>query len=310
MQHYPGDDIGVFLAVCEAGSFAAASTRMGLSPSAIAKAVGRIENRLSVVLFKRTTRRLSLTAEGAAYREVCRSARSEIERVETTLSSLASEPAGTVHVSLPPLFGAQVIAPALYSLSETWPHLDFSISTSTERTDLFNAGIDFAVRIGDVPDLTGLVARRLGTQHIALCGSQDYFSVHSVPQTVKNLTDHRLIGTPQNKHAAAWQFRGENGEIFSYRPDTRLLLDGSLLTLSAIRGGFGIGVVPRWLVRDEIDGGQLVTVLDDVLTGHLPIYALWPASTVMLPRLRVTIDAVVTAVSARHLSAQHVSAYG
>lgn len=297
MQHQPGDDIGVFLAVCEAGSFVAASIRLRLSASAVAKAIGRIENRLNIRLFKRTTRSLSLTAEGAAYRDVCQVAWRDIHRVETIISGFSDEPAGTLNVSLPPLFGSQIVAPALYALLRKWPRLNLNISTSIEHLNLSDDGIDLAVRIGELPNASGLVARRLGAQQLVLCGSRGYFDGRRQPETIEDLAGHDLIGSPKNGRPAQWQFRQADGELSTWHPRARLLLEGSLLTLSAIRSGQGLGLVPHWLVRDEISEGRLVSVLDDRIAGHLPVHVVWPAAPIMLPRLRAAIDAIVEAAA-------------
>jgi DNA-binding transcriptional LysR family regulator len=297
MQHQQGDDIGVFLAVCNAGSFVAASVRLRLSASAVAKAIGRIEKRLGIRLFKRTTRSLSLTAEGAAYRDVCETAWRDIHRVETVISGLSEEPAGTLNVSLPPLFGSQIVAPPLYALTRAWPRLNLNISTSVEHINLSDSGIDLAVRIGELPDASGLIARQLGVQRLVLCGSRSYFDGRTPPETIEDLADHDLIGAPRNGRPAVWQFRQSGGEVSTWHPRARLLLEGSLLTLSAIRSGQGLGLLPYWLVRDEISSGRLVSVLEDRIAGHLPVHAVWPAAPIMLLRLRVAIDAIVEAAA-------------
>jgi DNA-binding transcriptional LysR family regulator len=293
MRHQSGDDIGVFLMVCEAGSFVAASLRLRLSASAVAKAIGRLESRLGIRLFQRTTRVLNLTAEGVVYRDVCLRARSEIVRAEVAIAGLAHEPAGMLHVSLPRLFGAKIVAPALYALCREWPNLDFSISTSTEPSNLLDGTTDLAVRIGEIPDVSGLTARSLGLQQIVLCGSPSYFETRTMPQSVADLDDHDVIAAPRQGKPAPWQFRSLDGEMVNWHPKARLVLDGCLLTHSAICDGQGLGLLPRWLVRDELVSGRLVSLMDDRIAGHLPIHAIWPASPVMLPRVRVAIDAIV-----------------
>ncbi|GFE77910.1 LysR family transcriptional regulator [Novosphingobium sp. TCA1] len=294
--------MGVFLDVCAAGSFAAAAVRLGLTPSAVAKAVGRLEQRLGVRLFHRTTRRLALTAEAVAYREVCSAARQRIERVEMELALMVSEPAGNLRISLPPLLGTHVIAPALYRLCDTWPRLRLEISTSTVWAELAEDNIDLAVRIGELPELPGLMARRLGTQRIVLCGSAEYFASRAVPQTAQDLAGHSLLAAARDGRVAPWHFHSPGGELIVMEPEPKLVLDGSLLTLSAIRAGQGIGLVPYWLARDAILDGSLVPILEELVTGHLPINALWIASPMIVPRLRVAIDAVVEAA---HEAAEH-----
>ncbi len=296
-QH--GDDIGVFLAVCRAGSFVAASEPLRLSASAIAKAIARLESRLGIRLFLRTTRTLAVTPEGIIYRDVCLEARRDIELTEARLSSLAGEPAGRLRISLPPLLGAHVVAPALYRLCRQWPSLDLEISATPLPLDLINDGIDLAVRIGEPPIVTGLVARHVGIQRVTLCGSARYFRTRSVPKDIEGLFQHDLVAQSSGASPHPWLLRQSSGEIITLRPKARLMLDGSLLVSSAIRDGQGIGILPRWLVRDEIAAGDLIAVLDDQIAGHLPINVIWPASPVMLPRLRVAIDTVVECIRAQ-----------
>lgn len=294
-RHPSGDDVHVFLNVCAVGSFAAAGVRLGLTPSAVAKAVGRLEQRLGVLLFHRTTRRLALTTEAIAYREVCSAARERIERVEMELALLASEPAGCIRISLPPLLGTHVIAPALYRLCDKWPRLRLDISTSTTWSELAEDNIDLVVRIGELPKLPGLMARRLGTQRIMLCGSAKYFSSREVPQTVQDMAGHSLIAAARDGRVVPWLFRSADGNLVTVKPESKLVLDGSLLTLSAIRAGQGIGLIPYWLAHDAISDGSLIPVLGELLAGHLPIHALWIASPMIVPRTRATIDAIVEA---------------
>jgi DNA-binding transcriptional LysR family regulator len=113
---------------------------------------------------------------------------------------------------------------------------------------------------------------------------------------VDDLPAHDLIATARHGTVTAWQVLGDHGERRSFRPETRLLLDGSLLTLAAIRAGHGLGQVPRWLVEEDLADGRLIPVLEDRMVGHLPVHALWRSAPVMLPRLRVVIDAAAMAV--------------
>lgn len=297
MQHQSGDDIGVFLAVCAAGSFAGAAARLHVTSSAVAKSVAKLEARLRVRLFHRTTRRLSMTIEGEIYFQSCRRARDEIARAEELIAGLTAEPAGLVSISLPPLFGTEVVAPALMALCDKWPRLMLRLGTSIEPVDVEAGEFDLAVRIGDLPDRAGLMARYLGEQDLILCGSRDYFSNRAVPDDIEDLATHALIGRPAGKRsgmgAAAWPLLDKDGTQIAWSPPARLLLEGSLLTLSAVRAGQGIGLLPHWLVRNEITDGVLVPVIASRVAGGLPVHAIWPAAHTMLPRLRVAIDTIV-----------------
>lgn len=298
-MHQQGDDIGVFLAVCAAGSFVAASGPLRLSASAVAKAVARLEARLGVRLFLRTTRRVELTLEGSIYRDACIEARRNIDLIEARLSGLAGEPSGRLRINLPPLLGARLVAPALYQLCRQWPSLDLEISVTATPLDLVSGGIDLAVRIGDPPNVSGVISKSIGTQRVALCASAAYLKNRPAPADINNLEHHDLIAQASGATTHPWLFKQPGGEIFALQPSSRLLMDGSLLVLSAVTNGEGIGLLPRWLVRDEIAKSELIEILPDRVAGHLPINVIWPASPVMLPRLRVAIDAVVDCIKTR-----------
>lgn len=287
--------IRIFLAVCSARSFAAAAAQLHLSPSAVAKAIARLEARLGVRLLERTTRRRQLTQEGERYFSICRAALDEIDRVEVELAATRTEPSGLVRISLPPLFGMSVIAPALFALADIYPLLSFDMTLKGEKVDFLTQQVDLAVRIGHLPDTSGLTARRLGTQTIVLCASSGYLDRHGAPQSISDLAAHRLVATSGEKVVVPWSIVGPDGGVETWTPPARLLLDGSALTLAAIRAGRGIGLLPQWLAAPELASGALKQVMAGRIESALPIHVVWPSAPVMLPRLRVTIDAIVTA---------------
>lgn len=287
--------IRIFLAVCGTGSFAAAAMKLHLSPSAVAKAIARLEARLGVRLIERTTRRLQLTQEGERYCSSCRTALDEIDRVEAELVAARTAPSGLVRISLPPLFGLSVIAPALFALADDYPLLSFDMMLKGEKVDLMAEQVDLAVRIGHLPDASGLTARRLGTQTIVLCGSPAYLDQHGTPQSIADLAAHRLVATRGDKGTVPWSIIGPDGGIETWTPPARLMLDGSALTLAAIKADRGIGLLPQWLAAPALSSGALRQVMPGRIASDLPIHVVWPSTPMMLPRLRVTIDAIVAA---------------
>ncbi|MBG6248902.1 metal ABC transporter permease [Candidatus Symbiopectobacterium endolongispinus] len=270
MRHYPGDDIGVFLAVCDSGNFTTAAALLGLTPSAVTKAIQRLENRLKTPLFTRTTRQQTITAEGVIYRDACRTARHEVDRVEMLLASITAEPAGQLAVSVPPLLGAQVVTPTLLALCQQWPQLSISVSASVEMANLFDGSVDLAVRVGELPDAAGIVAKRLGTQRIVLCGTPGYFAQLPPLHGIDDLHRHILIGTLKEGYAAPWHFQLADKTHRVMTPDTRLLLDGALMgciapTLSATPLGCFLLLRRMSLIGDALSH----TVLPGVAIGYL-----------------------------------------
>lgn len=144
-----------------------------------------------------------------------------------------------------------------------------------------------------LPRLKPRHLRPLGTQRVALCASRSYAEARGVPENIEGLSHHDVIAQSSNGRPRPWQVWQLDGALIDWRPKARLLLDGSPLILLAIMAGQDVGLLPLWLVCDDIASGELVVVLEDHVAGHLPVHAIWPMSSVMLPRLRVTIDALV-----------------
>lgn len=168
----------------------------------------------------------TITTEGVIYRDACRTARHEVDRVETLLASITAEPAGQLAVSVPPLLGAHVITSALLALCQQWPQLSIRVSASVEMADLFDGSVDLAVRVGELPDTAGIVAKRLGTQRIVLCGTPGYFAQSPALHGIDDLHRHILIGTLKEGHVVPWHFQLADKTHRVMTPDTRLLLDG------------------------------------------------------------------------------------
>ncbi|WP_427789126.1 LysR family transcriptional regulator [Brevundimonas diminuta] len=292
----PGGVIRVFLAVCDQGGFARAARHLGLTPSAVAKAIARLEARLGTQLFERTTRSFSMTQEGCAYAAVCRQAMTSIRRVEQDMILAASEPVGVVRASLPPLFGAEAVAPALYELAAQHPRLAYHLSLSGDPVDLSDGAFDLAVRIGEPPDSAGVKGRLIGQQRLSLCAAPAYLAGAGRPDRWQDLSGHDLIASASRGRVAPWRFRTGEDEV-SWTPPARLVLEGSALSLTAIRAGRGIGMAPTWLVADDLAAGRLVAVLENQIAGHRPVHLLWAQTASTSLRLRVTIDAIVRAAA-------------
>lgn len=292
----PGGSVRVFLAVCEHGGFARAADHLGLTPSAVAKAAARLEARLQVRLFERTTRRFIQTPEGAAYQAVCHEAVERIRQVERDLVLAASGPVGLVRVSLPPLLGAEVIAPALYELAAHHPRLDYDLTLNAEPVDLLDGAFDLAVRIGEAPDVAGVMGRVIGEQRLSLCASASYVARAGAPVSWRDLSNHDLIASARRGRIAPWRFNVDGAEVV-WDPPARLVLDGGVLSLAAIRAGRGIGLAPSWRVAEDIASGRLVSVLDGQVSGHRPVRLLWAQTSGLSPRMRVTMDAITRAAS-------------
>ncbi len=281
--------IRAFVQAVEAGSFSRAAQQLGMSPSSVGKAVARLEQRLDVRLFHRTTRSLSLTDEGLAFHDSCVRALAELEQAESTLAERRIQPAGRLRIAVPVLLGRDWVMPLLLQLAADYPALDIEARFSNQPVDFAEQGCDLAVRIGLLDDSASLAARQLGLQKLVVCAAPAYLARHGEPATPQALNGHACIGMLRDEQLEVWQLRDANGNI-SVNISARLRLGHLEAVRQAALAGHGLAQLPRWLVEKELASGQLQAVLEAFAGPGLPLYAAWPASRAMTARLRLVID--------------------
>ncbi|MBN3771462.1 LysR family transcriptional regulator [Burkholderia sp. Se-20378] len=286
-----------FVQAVECGSFSVASRQLGQSPSSVGKAVARLEERLGVRLFKRTTRRMTLTDEGEAYHEKCLRALAELDQAESALAERHLTPTGRVRIALPVLYGRIRVLPVLNGLAERHAALDLDMLFSNRTVDLVEQNIDLAVRIGRLEDSTSQVARPLGEQALRLCAAPGYLDRRGTPSSREALGDHHCIALLRGEAEEAWQFSGDANRGRRQPRQARLRLSDVAAVKDAVLAGLGLAQLPGWFVEDDIRAGRLVAVLPDAQPEPLPIHVLWSKTTRMTARLRVTIDALVEHLS-------------
>ncbi|WP_218829753.1 LysR family transcriptional regulator [Burkholderia aenigmatica] len=289
-----------FIQAVECGSFSVASRQMGMSPSSVGKAVARLEQRLGVRLFLRTTRRMSLTDEGVAFHESCLRALAELDQAESVLTERRLLPSGRVRIALPTLYGRERVLPILMGLAERHPALDLDVQFSSRAADLVEENFDLAVRIGQLDDSASHVARPLGEQTLRLCAAPDYLARRGTPRTLDDLRDHDCIARLRNGTEEVWQFAGEAGQGGQARHLPRLArlrLSDLAAVKDAALAGRGLAQLPGWFAERDIRAGRLAVVLPDAQPAPLPIHVLWSRTTRMTARLRVTIDALTAHAS-------------
>nr|WP_254227413.1 LysR family transcriptional regulator [Burkholderia multivorans] len=285
------------MATARLGSFTAAAVSIGVTKSAIGKSITRLEERLGVRLFHRSTRRLSLTSDGETFLTACSTIVSELEAAENALNVERAVPSGRLTIDLPSAFGRQYVMPVLLDLMAKHSGLAVIASFTDRRIDLMEEGLDLAIRIGAPPDTTELKARRIGTQRLVVCSAPSYFEQRPVPLTKEELADHRCIVGRRNRARSAWLLQDSGGKSIRY-PVTGFyeLGDGDAM-LDAALAGLGLAQLPTWLAGTHLRSGALVPVLGDISGGEVPIVAMWPAARHVPPRVTATVEALTTAFS-------------
>jgi DNA-binding transcriptional LysR family regulator len=285
--------VAEFVDAVEAGSFASAAVRLGVTRSAVAKIVARLEHRLGVRLLQRTTRHLSLTDEGHVYYEQCRRLLAELGEAEAALDAGRREPSGRLRISVPVLFGRQCVVPIMHRLVERHPRLEVEMSFSDRVSDLINDGFDIAVRIGTLADTSALVGRRLGVQRMAICASPDYLAKHGRPSGLDELASHVGIAYARGGQAVPWRILGADGEPHECRVTARLRFDDMQAIADTAAAGAGLAWLPCWLMTPYLRDGRLALVMDsDSVLGD-EVFAVRPKSRHIPSKVRAAIDALV-----------------
>ena len=286
-------DIPVFVASVEAGSFAQAAVRLHLSRSAVGKSIARLEERLGVRLFHRTTRSQRLTDNGALFYERCLRALEEIRGAESQLETGKHQVSGRLRVAVPVLFGRQCIAPLLIELAQEHPGLELEMSFSDRVVDLVEEGFDMAVRNGALADSSVLVARRLGEHRMVLCAAPDYLLKNGQPQTVDDLRQRTAINYTRAGRVLPWQLMDYDGTSRTFIPRSSLNMDDLQAICDAALAGHGLAWLPCWMVIKEIQQGDLVPLLKQAPDVRFDVHAVWQQTPHLPLRVRIAIDMLV-----------------
>lgn len=291
-------DIPVFVAAVEAGSFAQAAIRLHLSRSAVGKSIARLEERLEVRLFQRTTRSQSLTDSGALFYEHCLRALEEIRGAESLLETGKQQVRGRLRVAMPMLFGRQCIAPLLIELAQEHPGLELEMSFSDRVVDLIEEGFDMAVRNGALADSTVLAARRLGEHRMVLCAAPDYLMNHGQPHTIADLHQHSAINYLRAGRVLPWQLADNEGTPHTIVPRSSLNMDDLQAICDAALAGHGIAWLPCWMVRQDLQNGKLVPLFKQAADVRFHVHAVWQQTAHLPLRVRIAIDRLVSRLPA------------
>ncbi|WP_295999224.1 LysR family transcriptional regulator [Rugamonas sp.] len=288
--------IGIFVKVADTRNFTLAGRALGVSSSAIGKSISRMEERLKVRLFHRSTRSVTLTAEGALFLERCKRILGEIDAAEVELSEYSGSPAGRLRVSMPQLSG--MLMPALNRFMKQYPEIQLDIDLSDRVVDIVEEGYDAVIRAG-LPRDSRLVFRRLGTCDYVLVASPGYLKRRGTPKRPADLSGHACLRYKfkTSGRIEPWPMRREPGESEPAFYEGMIANNVETIMNSAL-AGLGIAMLPRFVLQDQLERGLLLPVLEGMLENELTFVMLWPANKHNSPKLRVFIDFL-----ARHLFA-------
>lgn len=278
----------VFVQVAETRSFVAAGRLLGVSASAVGKSVARLEEKLGVRLFHRSTRSLALTAEGTLFLERSRRILAEIEAAQLELSQAAAAPRGRLRVSLPLV--SSLVLPVLAEFMRAYPEIELDLDFTDRLVDVIEEGFDAVIRTGDPRD-SRLSARRLGVFRSLLVASPDYLARRGTPRSPADLAAHSCLHYrfPNSGKLEPWELRRAEGEPELALP-TSMICNNIETRLCFALQGLGIAYLPEFSVREPLADGRLRVVLPDHAQRTGVFHVLWPSSKHPSPKLRAFVD--------------------
>lgn len=284
------DTMLAFTRVVELESFTKAAMSLNLPKTTVSAQVLALEKRLRVKLLHRTTRRISVTTDGAAYYERAIRLLNELEETEAALNQATATAKGRLRVDVPTPLGRLVIIPALPDFLKKYPEIQLEIGCDDRPIDLLEEGVDCVIRIGNLLD-SSLVARRVGTMQFLLVASPDYLKTYGTPQTPDDLQRHQAVHFFSSKTGKVRNFilqhEGEEQEIPTIR---KLAINNGDAIVAAALAGIGICQLPTFMVQEYLNDGKLEKVLDNYGVGSLPINALYPQNRHLSSKVRAFIE--------------------
>jgi len=281
-------EMRVFAAVVDAGTFVAAADVLAISKAAVSRYVSDLEQRLGVRLLHRTTRKLSLTEEGTVFLARCREILASIEASEAELSTRSESATGLLKLSVPVSFGVKHLAQMWSEFLVRHPRVTLDVQLADRVIDPVDEGFDVAVRIAKLPD-SSLVSRKLAATRLVLCASPAYLAQHGAPAHPSELAQHDVLGYSLLAMGDQWQFEGPTGTV-SVKVRPRIWTNNGDTCVAAALRGSGIQLQPTFLVARELASGDLVEVLPDYRSAELGIYAVYPTRKFLLPKVRVLVE--------------------
>ncbi|MCF7221437.1 LysR family transcriptional regulator [Marilutibacter chinensis] len=289
-------DVEAFIAAVEHGSLTAGAVALSTTPSAVSRAIGRLEARLGVQLLRRTTRRLGLTDAGRAYLEQSQAAFTLIEDAERGIQRREGAMTGRVRLSVPTTYGHHRLPPLLRRFAELHPQVQVELNISNRNVDLVAEGFDLAIRLGELPD-SGLVARRLEDAALRLAAAPSYLERAGVPDSIEALTGHVCVPfvMPSSGRIAPWLLRDGERDV-EWLPQSRFAVSDDVLgVVSLAVHGVGICQSYDFIVRDRIARGELVEVLPRTRGRTRPFSLIYAPHRRLSAAARALIDVLANA---------------
>lgn len=295
------DAMQAFVRVVEAGSFTKAAETLHMSRTSVTQLVQQLEARLRVRLLNRTTRKVNVTADGAAYYERVVRLLADMDDAETGLSSASTSPRGRLRVDVPSPLARMILVPALPAFHARYPDIQLDMGVSDRTVDLIGENVDCVVRGGELTDQS-LMARRVGDLQLGVYAAPGYLERAGSPAHPRELEDthHRIVGFLWSRSGKTFPYAMHcAGESIKVQGRHVLAVDDGNAYLAAGLAGLGILWLPDYMSRAHLARGELVTLFDGWRLDPMPLYVAFPPNRHVSTKLRVFIDWIAE-LMARH----------
>jgi len=285
----------VFVRVAELNSFSAVAKQLGVARSVITRQVAALEIHLGTKLMARSTRRLTLTSEGASYLEKCRVILNLVDAAETGIAQERLTPRGLIRISVPLSFGVKRVMPHLLEFVRRYPEVNIDMDYSDRRVNLIEDGIDLSIRITPKLESSDEV-RKISHSRLCVIASPDYLARCGTPNHPSELIHHQCLGYTIAGGQQAWQFL-LNGQLQSFPLRSQIIANNGEVLTEAAAQGLGITCQPDFIAQPALTAGKVKEILMDFSMPELGIYAMLPSNRQIPHRVRVLMDYLVSNLS-------------
>jgi DNA-binding transcriptional LysR family regulator len=259
-----------------------------MSKAATSRHIAELEGRLGVRLLNRTTRKLSLTGEGAVFYARCKELLAGVESAESEISATAGEARGVLRVNAPVSFGIRHLAEVWAAFHACHPQVTFDITLSDRVVDIVEESVDIAIRISRL-ESSSLVSRRLSSTKMVLCASPAYIARHGAPAHPQDIAKHAVLAYTYWTDKDEWEFTGPEGRVVVHTEPVLRTNNGDTCRAGALAAQ-GIILQPTFMICDDLESGELIELCPDYRCPELGIYAVYGSRRHLTPKVRLLID--------------------
>lgn len=286
----------IFVAVVDTGSFTRAAEALRMARPSVTNAVSALESRLGARLLHRTTRRLHLTGEGEQLHERATRLLADIDETQNLFGGAAASPRGRLRVDIPVALAKPLLVDHLPGFRTLYPDVDLILGVSDQPVDLLADGVDCVLRIGDLAS-TSMIARKLATVTMIVCGSPAYLAAFGTPETVEDLRGHRAVNyfSGRGHRPIAWSLPDEGGRL-TLR--SGIMVNDTEAFVACALNGLGLIQVPGLVVAEHLSSGRLREVVPAMRAIRWPLSLMYPNRQHLAPQVRAFMDWVAGVVEA------------